>query len=256
MQIQDLIKKIKDKKELSGLSDSVVEDNLSQYLKKFSISPVNLPPKQIKIIVKEVRAKLRNISGQYQGSLKKRKKSLHSENFSEILKTHSSTSERAEFYPELKKIIEQMNVNSILDLGCGLNPLALASPEIKYYASDVKEDEVEIIRKFFKKNKIKGKTFMYDLTKIDNSLPKADLCLLLKVLDVVGGSSKNRGKLTKEIIEKIPCRNLIVSFATKKLSGKSMSSPKRFWFEKLLKKLNLNFRVFCSKNEMFYLIEK
>jgi len=246
--LEELIKKIKEKKELSGTADSVVKETLNTYLKKYNILLGNLSPKEQKIIIKEIRSQLRSLTGQYQKNIKYRPNLIN--NPTELLKTHTSTFERQEDYPNLKALIKKINPKSILDLGCGLNPIALATPKIKYFASDIKEDELEIIKKFFAMNKIKGKTFIYDLRKINSDLPKADLCFIFKVLDII---DKN---LAEKILVLIPCKKILVSFSTKKLSGKKMNKPNRDWFEKILKRLNFEYNKTNTENEVFYLIDK
>ena len=251
MQQDDLIAKIKEKRELSGLSDSIINDYLNKTLKKYSISLENLNNSDKKIIIKEVRADLRRLSGMFQTS-KDKNKLLKKNNIKEILRNHTSTSERLEFYPSLKKRIRKLKPNSILDLGCGINPIALASREVKYYASDINEKDLSLIEKFFKKNRIEGKTFFYNLEKINNDLPSADLCLAFKVLDIV----RNRLGVAEKILTRVNCKNFLLSFSTKKLSGKRMNKPKRIWFERILKKNNLNYLTFSSENEVFYLVRK
>jgi len=145
---------------------------------------------------------------------------LNSKKIQELLKTHSSTAERLEYYPELKKLISKMKAKSILDLGCGLNPIALASSKIKYYAADIKEDELDLIKKYFSTKNIKGKTFIYDLTKIDNKLPKTDLCIMFKVLDVIDH------RITEKIITRVKCKKILVSFSSKKTVRKTNVTPK------------------------------
>ena len=243
---QQMIREIKAKKELSGLTDSIVSDILSKYLKMYNLTTKEMSRQKLKVIKKEVRAELRLLAGRFQKTTK-RKSAFSTER---LLETHSSTSERTAFYPELKRIISNMKAKSILDLGCGLNPLALADKNTKYYAADIKEDELGIIKNYFEKNKINGKTFTYDLRKIKNDLPRIDICLLFKVLDIL---DKN---LAEKIIKSIPSKRILVSFATKKLSGKKMSHPKRIWFEKILERLNFKYETFNSDNEIFYLIEK
>src|SRR3989344_1286012 len=207
---KQLILKIKEKKELSGIEDSVVEKTLNNYLEKYRINFEKISKKAMKLIVKEVRAVLRNIVGQYRASLKSKEKLLNSNSIHKLLSTHSSTKERMPHYTELKEKISEINPKSILDLGCGLNPIALANKKIKYYASDINEEDLEIIKKYF----------------------------------------------SKKIIIKTPCKAFLVSFATKKLSGKSMSSPKRFWFENLLMRLKIEFEKFFTNNEVFYFFKK
>jgi len=245
-----LVKRIKEKKELSGLSGSVVKDCLESYLEKHRINIEKLTKQDLKLIVKEVRAELRFISGQYRKSLKDRPKLLKKNNLNELLNTHSSTSERLKFYHLIKNKIHKLGIKSILDLGCGLNPIALASPDLIYYASDVKEDELSLIAQFFKQRKINGKTFVFDLRKPIMNLPKTDICILFKVLDVID----KKHKLSEKILLTLPSKHMLVSFSTKKLSGKSMNHPQRKWFEKILIRNQLKFETFSIPNEIFYLI--
>lgn len=253
MEIESLVRKIKKKKELSGLTDEIVEDFLEEYSKKYNLSFKALSPKEEKIIIKEIRSALRNLTGMFQKSQKDRARLLEEEKIEELLDTHASTRERIDFYPNLKKKISLLKVKSILDLGCGLNPIALATSKVKYFASDIREDELSLIEKYFKKNKIKGRTFTCDLRKIPSNLPKADLCIIFKVLDII---DDKKHTFSKEIIEKVPCSKILVSFATKKLSGKPMNHPRRIWFEEILENLNLSYKTFSSENEVFYLINR
>ena len=148
-------------------------------------------------------------------------------------------------------IIYSLNIKSILDLASGLNPLVLASPNIEYYAFDIKESEIFLINKFFKKNKIKGKAIIKDIRKLKD-FPKVELCILFKILDIL----ENSYELAKKFLEKINCKYFLISFSTITLSGKKMNSPRRFWLEKILNQMNYSFKTFSSKNEIFYLVEK
>ena len=171
-----------------------------------------------------------------------------------MLNSHLSTRERLDFYPKLKEFLSPLHISSILDLGCALNPIALSSKEIHYYASDIDENNLDIVKRYFEKNSFPGETFIYDLRNIDfKELPKADLCIIFKVLDII----ENKGhKLAEKVITKVPCKYFLVSFATKKISGKSMKFPERHWFELMLSRLNLKFETLHSSNEIFYLVKK
>jgi ribosomal protein RSM22 (predicted rRNA methylase) len=160
-----IIKQIKKKPELSYIDNSLISQVLENYLDKYKISLKNLKPSQQKTLVKEIRAQLRLYTGRFQKGTKKRDLLLKQNKISDLLKTHTSTAERLSFYPELKKLIEKLKVKSILDLGCGLNPIALANKDIKYNASDVQTSDLKLVGTFFKKNKISGKVFMNNLLK-------------------------------------------------------------------------------------------
>ena len=91
MEEPELLAKIKQKPELRGIDDSVVSGSLNNYMKKHSLVLPKLKKSQIKIIIKEIRAELRTLVGQFQKS-KKRIEALS--DFQELLKTHISTAER------------------------------------------------------------------------------------------------------------------------------------------------------------------
>src|SRR3989344_9497342 len=135
MSHEELIKKIKAKKELAGISNEFVSEILKKELNKSKVSN-SLSKKEEKLIIKSVRAQLRKFSGQF---IKKSDyiKKIDSNNIDELLKAHASTNERLDFYPELKNLIKKHQVTSIIDLGCGLNPLAIADNKIIYHAYDI-----------------------------------------------------------------------------------------------------------------------
>ena len=245
--IDEFAFEIKKKKELSGADLDFVKVLVIEALQKKKIKFGDLNNKDKKILMKEIRQNLRNFVGRF------RKSVVLSGSKEDILKNHLSTAERINFYPELKKIVFSLNISSILDLGCGLNPIALAKRGIKYYASDINSSDLSLVSSFFIDNKIEGKTFVYDLRKIDNSLPYADLVLIFKVLDII---EKKGHKLAEKIIKSVKCKFLLVSFPTTKISGKRMEFPKRAWFEKMLSRLEYKFQVFRSDNEIFYLVTR
>jgi len=247
-----LIKEIKKKKELSDIADSIVKQAIQNYLLKHHIELKETTPSDKKIILKEVRADLRLFSGRFQKNTKNRLQLLNQNKIKELLKTHASTSERLPYYQTLKAKINSLKISSILDLGCGLNPIAIANPNLEYYASDIKEDELSLIKRYFKKNKIKGKVFICDLTKSFNNFPKTDLTIIFKVLDILPSNHS----LSENLLNSIKSKYILVSFSTKKLSGKPMNFPQRLWFERILRKNAFSFDKFQSQNEIFYLITK
>ena len=257
MEKHNLISKIKEKKELSSLPDSFVQDALEEVLKKLQIQDLAVLKKaEQKIVIKEVRANLRRHTGMFQISRKawKARESLLAQgNYEDLLKTHTSTNERLTEYPKIKAMIASFHPTSILDLGSGLNPIALATPEVQYYAVDIQEADLALVDQFFKAKGISGKTIVKDLSKSLEGLPKADLCLCFKLLDIV---EKKGHRQAEEILKTISCKNFIISFSTTTLSGKPMLHKKRPWLERLLKRLHYLYTTQTIDNEVFYLIEK
>lgn len=220
-----LIEKIKSKKELAGLPDSFVS----------SFIPKNIPEKiserQLNLVVKEIRAKLRKYVGQYT-----------------LKNSHRSIAERDSNYNELKNIIESLYPKSILDVGCGLNPLKIAEKKYTYYACDIDGKSIQRVNDFLKEEGIDGKAWVEDI-RTATSFPIADICLLLKVVDLL---DKRGHKNAEILIKKIPSSNFIISFPTKTLSGKPMNHPQRGWIERLLTRLGFTYTSLITNNEIFY----
>lgn len=250
--IEILVQRVKKKRELSGIDDAVVREKIIKYFEKNKLPEEKMNDSQLKIVVKDVRSALRENVGMFQASTKNRYNFLEKNDIISLLKTHSSTKERIDFYPKIEEILKKLKINSILDLGCGINPIALAKPGMKYYASDINSDDLNLVKLFFKKMKIDGATFVCDLNKIENcNLPEAELTLIFKVFDIIG---KKDYEIAKNVLENLKSKHLIISFSTKTLSGKPMNSPRRIWFEKLLDSLCYKFEIVSSSNELFYII--
>ena len=251
--MESIISEIKHKPELKDLPDSLIEKTLKECLSKNKIH-ISSSAKERKIIIKEVRSQLRRYAGQYvsKSNLKKRISLISQNKIPELLKEHTSTRERAVDYNEIKNIISKVNPKSILDLGCGLNPLAIANRNILYHAYDIKEEDLNIVREYFKRENIKGDVHNIDLREAI-SFPKVDLCIIFKVLDILGD---NRNKTAKRLLTDIEANTLLISFATRTLSGKPMNSPYRILFEKILNDLKYHYEVKRMKQELIYIIEK
>ncbi len=245
--MENIISEIKRKKELSGIPDDVVARVLEKYLQN---KQAIRGRKDIKIIIKSARKDLRNyvgrftISGDYSSLIGEGKET-------EVLNEHKSTKERMDFYPKIKEITFSLNPQSILDLGCGLNPIALARQGIKYYALDIDDSALALVSLYFKKHKIPGNVSNQDIRN-NMDFPKADVCLIFKVFDILKLSHKK----VSGMLSKIDSKKIIASFSTVTLSGKPMKNKRRFWFEKILSSSGLRYSAFSSKNELFYLIDK
>ncbi len=261
MNRQELIALIKSKKEFKNLSSEFVENILEFYTASKVIEELN--KKEISEIVKNVRAKLREIYGAFitKKFLKRYKLINEIENLEdidtheEILKLHLSSRERLPYYNEVyEKIFEITGKpNSILDLGCGLNPLSIpfmGLKKVKYYAVELVEKDTEFIQAYFDRLGIDGKAFSADLISIDEKLPKADVCLMFKLLDTL---ESLKWDVTESLLENLKVKWIVASFATKSLGGKK-KIHKRTWFEKMIK--DRHYETFTVANEMFYVIKQ
>jgi len=290
--VHDLILAIQKRKGLNDINKDFVRDTLFEHLKRepkavkyLNSGKVSPRAENYKQIMKAVRAKLRRSHTLFweKSILPERKKLIaklpktktyqqFQELAKEILKTHSSTKERQEFYPVLHEKIFKITgkPQTVLDLGAGINPLSLIylpqfskvnKKALEYYAYDINEDEITLLNKFFRKTQkffsnFEGKAEVFDLlhwNKISH-MPKVDLCLMFKVTDVL---DQGRGhKVTETVIAEIPAKYIVVSFPTVTMSGKRMNHPRRKWFELMCKRLTYEFHHFSTENELFYVVKK
>ncbi len=277
-----IISEVQKKKELNSFSEKAILKFAEYILKRDSkalsaITNLDLDllekNKHFLKFIKEIRAYCRRVYGVYiTKDYYKKDLLLSNYDFKEpdlisLLKLHLSTKERLEYYPEIyKKLIEKTCIpNSILDLACGLNPLAsefIPNSPIKYFASDLSEKDVDFLNKYFNKAILKKKfvegsyAFRLDLS-LESSLSElnkfeTDWCLILKGLDPIEEINEN---ISYELVKNIKSKWIIVSFPTLTVSRKPMNNPRRNWFEKVLNRSNLEFETIDINNELFYIIK-
>ncbi len=177
-----------------------------------------------------------------------------------MMAVHISTHERMPFleafYGEVFKGIGI--IHSVLDLGCGLNPLSIPwmplAPESIYHGYDIFLDLVAFNQHFLNQIKVNGNSFACDVSQEEN-FPPVDLALLLKTLPLIEQIDK---KSVLPLLERIPADILIVSFPTRSIGGKSkgMSSYYRDHFEKLISKKNWQVIEYQFPNELVFRIHK
>lgn len=248
MEVQEVIKDLKKKRELSDLDDSFIKSRVLDYLKQNKLSDRFNEKKfsrtsVYKKMFKEIRRKLHEIYGIFR---------------SDTFKQHPSVKERLVYYKEIYHKIFSITgkPKKILDLGCGLNPMSYKYLGCKpyYYASDISNYDVSKVYQFFKVNKIKGRAFTFNL--IDDScskLPLVDVCFLFKVLESLEAIKKG---ISETIIKDLKCDWIVVSFSKRQISGAKIRKAGRSWLRKILGKLNLHYIVFDIGDEIFFVIKR
>ncbi|MBM3247121.1 hypothetical protein FJZ17_01095 [Candidatus Pacearchaeota archaeon] len=266
MNHQHILENIKKSKKYKNISKEVIELEIAEFIKK----NVNWKELKEKNILKQIKSKLHKKHAtfslikdskktDYLEELKKDPKNL--DLIKKILASNRSTKERLEFYEDLYEKIFQITgkPRAIIDFGCGLNPISSVFIEkpLVYYCYDINEKDASLINNFFKIRGIEGRAFVINLKDIKNyqNLPEADLGFMFKFIDTIEEGINNH-KLGEEIIKKAreKTKNLVVSFATKTLGGRSMTYSNRGWFERMLKRLGLEFRKLEFNNEVFYVL--
>lgn len=252
---QTYFDQIKNSKKYRDLDESIIREEIKKYLKSH---PDYARYKERKII-KDIKAELYKITGRFQ--IKKKKKQqefLEKRDYESILKTNLSTKERLKDYTKIYSLIFRLKPKIILDLGAGINPCSypLMKTKAKYLAYDINKGDVDFVNEFFKEFKINGKAEVLNLSKIENIkiLPSADICLMFKVIDPL---ERGKGhKLSEEIIKNLRCKKIVISFATKTISGKPMAYPHRGWIERMLDRNKYQYEKINTSSEVYYIIEK
>ena len=140
-----------------------------------------------------------------------------------IMAQHASTYERIphleRFYQAIFAALEP--VSHVLDLGCGLNPLALPwmplPQTVHYHACDVFSDMLAFVGAFFRMLGQAGHVFVSDLTQ---QVPeqRVDCVLALKLLPVL--EQLKRGSALR-LLEQLNSTQIIVSYPMQSLGGRN-----------------------------------
>ncbi|MCX8158772.1 MAG: 50S ribosomal protein L11 methyltransferase [Candidatus Pacearchaeota archaeon] len=239
--VSEIVKKVIEKKPYSCIDERFV-------LKIASKIKSNDDEERIKLI----RAKLRKISTSMLPLSFYRK--FEKINFSEdTFKMHKSVKERLGIYPWLVSEIKRRG-NSVVDLGCGFNLLALKHFGFvpKYYIGyDVDCAVVKFVERFAKENKINAEIFCSDIS--DIGLGEGDVYLCLKLFDALEDYEYGTTKKILEVIRE-KTNHIIASFSTKSMGGKK-TLKERQWFEIILNELKMGFVKEKKGNEIFYFID-
>jgi 16S rRNA (guanine(1405)-N(7))-methyltransferase len=140
----------------------------------------------------------------------------------QVMESHSSTRERLpildKFYLAIFEITGQPS--SILDAGCGLNPLALPwmdlSKDARYVALDIDAARVDFLNRFLA---LAGHEPLARCQDILSHAPtdRADVALLLKMSPTL---ERQGSGATLRLIEQLKAKHVVVSYAVKSLGGR------------------------------------
>jgi len=273
---EDVIHDILAKKELAGIEHAFVEDILAKELRRNpkiakQLDGLSARSEAYKSLVKAVRAVLRRNVSLYERADDSRHREVlldelrQSANLAQreeivehLLSTHASTRERlpfnAQVYDQLFTITGKPNV--VVDIGCGLNPVAYPDKDATYIAMDIDRKLCALVAQYFSIAGVEGECKVVDAKGIEQikKLPKADVALVFKLLELL---EKGEGhKLSELLINALPAKWVVVSFPTVTSSGKPMRSPRRTWIELMLKRVGYAYKTFTVPNEIFYAIKK
>ncbi len=148
----------------------------------------------------------------------------------EIMRYQSSTRERLPildvFYAQTLSALPP--VRSVLDIACGLNPLAIPwmplSVGVRYYAYDMYTDMVDFLNHFMHIIHIEGQAQAIDVA---HSPParRVDLALILKSLPCIEHLDRSAGLL---LLEAMRADHLLISFPVRSLGGLDRSMAQNY----------------------------
>jgi 16S rRNA (guanine(1405)-N(7))-methyltransferase len=173
---------------------------------------------------------------------------------------HASTRERLPFLEHFYiETLESLGpVHSILDLACGLNPFALPwmplAPGARYYAYDIYQDMIDLIRHFFYHINQNGEV---DVANLVNRVPAhpVQLALLLKTLPCLEQLDKN---ISQYLLTAIQAEHLLISYPVHSLGGQSKGMLVNYenHFRSIADGKHWSIRRFQYASELVFLISR
>jgi 16S rRNA (guanine(1405)-N(7))-methyltransferase len=140
-----------------------------------------------------------------------------------LMQAHASTRERLPILDEFYQttLANLPPIRTVLDLACGLNPLAYPwlplPPDVQYTAVDIYGDRLTFIQQFFQIAAINGRTQQRDIIGSPSTEPY-DLILLLKTLPCLEQVDK---AAAANLIDALHGRFLLISYPAQSLGGRS-----------------------------------
>ena len=177
-----------------------------------------------------------------------------------VLPAHSSTRERMPILPRFytECLAGLGDISSVLDIACGLNPLAIPwmplKPGCTYTACDIFSDMIDFINIFFEHFQLNGQALLTDVTR---EIPpiEVDLVLILKTIPCLEQMDKETGQ---RLLTGLAAPNLLVSFPARSLGGKSKGMVRHYeqHFHELVAGRAWRITRFEFPGELAFLVQK
>ncbi len=176
------------------------------------------------------------------------------------MQIHSSTKERLPILGDFfNTALESLApVESVLDLACGLNPLALPwmplANNVRYFGCDIFSDMTDFLGHFCDHFGIDASFEPCDLTRL-NFRHNAQVAFLLKTLPCLEQIDKG---ISPRLLDIVPADHLLISYPLRSLGGQAKGMGKTYetQFEKLVANRNWKVERFEFKTELAFLVKK
>lgn len=177
-----------------------------------------------------------------------------------IMGAHASTRERLpileQFYATT--LTDLPPVRSVLDVACGLNPVAIPwmplAEGVEYHACDIYQDLADFLTEFMALLRVQGHAQVCDVTQLSLTRP-VELALVLKALPCLEQVEKD---VSLRLLEAIQADHLLVSFPAHSLGGrnKGMIPHYEARFREGVAARNWSIRRFEFATELAFLVTK
>jgi 16S rRNA (guanine(1405)-N(7))-methyltransferase len=177
-----------------------------------------------------------------------------------VMRTHFSTSERLpildDFYHTILSRIQP--IRSILDLACGLNPLALpwmpVEAGVRYIGCDIFRDMVAFLNTF--SNHFNFDSEFHSCNLLDAQFnEQVKVAFLLKAIPCLEQLEKG---FPENLLRAIPAEYILISYPISSLSGKTKGMQENYTnqFNQLLEASNWTYERFAFSSELAFLVKK
>jgi len=179
---------------------------------------------------------------------------------SQLMENHASTRERLPIWEDFfyRTLASVSSIHSVMDLACGLNPLALSWIPLEdnavYYACDIYDDMVSFVGDFLDHCGVENHVSVCDLTSEIPEQP-VQVAFLLKTIPCLEQVDKHIGQ---RLLDGINAEHILISFPTHSLHGKNkgMVTHYREHFVELVSGRSWEIRSFQFAEELAFLVSK
>ena len=173
-----------------------------------------------------------------------------------LLGLHASTLERRDVFGAFAAAMRALwpDAQTVLDIACGLNPIALGAAGYIVIGMDIHMGCVEVVNRCALRFGLPIQAHAADI--LDAPLwPPADIALLLKLLPLL---ERQRPGASSALLAGVPSRRMVVSFPSKTMSGQGvgMSGHYRAMLDGMLPDDILIKDILDTKTETLYFLER